>query len=205
MGPNPTLRLKLLQWGHDSPVGCHSGRDATIKRIKGLFHWKGLNKEVSAYVRNCRRCQTCKYDAAAYPGLLQPLPIPQEVWLNVSMDFIEGLPTSGGKSVIFVVVDRLSKYAHFIMLSHPCTALKVAQMYLDNVYKLHGMPWSIVSDKDTVFPNIFWQGLFAVHGVDLLLSSSYHPQTDGQTEVVNRCLETSGAGALTHLMNGLCG
>lgn len=105
-----------------------------------MFHWKGLNKEVLAYVRNCQICQSCKYNVAAYPGLLQPLLIPQEVWLDVPMDFIEGLPNSMGKSVIFVVVDRLSKYAHFMTLSHPYTALEVAPMYLDNVYKLHGVP-----------------------------------------------------------------
>lgn len=95
VGPDSGLRLKLLQWGHDSSIGGHSGRDATITRIKGLFHWKGLNKEVSAYVRNWQTCQSCKYEASAYPGLLKPLPIPQEVWMDIPMYFIEGLPTSG--------------------------------------------------------------------------------------------------------------
>lgn len=110
----------------------------TIKRVKSLFYWKGLTKAVREFVRQCPVCQASKYDTAASPGLLQPLPIPQAVWIDISMDFITRLPKSGGFEVIFVVVDRLSKYSHFMALAHPFTALQVAQSYLDNVFKLHG-------------------------------------------------------------------
>jgi hypothetical protein len=106
------------------------------------------------------------------------------------MDFITGLPKSGNKSVIMVVVDRLSKYAHFFAFHHPFTASTVAQIFMDQVFKLHGMPHSIVSDCDPNFIRNFWQDLFKLQGTQLHLSSTYHPQMDGQTKFVNKFLET---------------
>jgi len=105
------------------------------------------------------------------------------------MDFIEGLPISNGHFVIMVVVDHLSKYAHFIPLKHPFTTASVAKTFVANVVRLHGIPTSIVSDRDKVFISSFWQTLFQLQGTQLCMSSSYHPQTDGHTEVINRVLE----------------
>ena len=101
--------------------------------------------------------------------------------MDISMDFVEGLPKSQGKEVIWVVIDRLSKYAHFTALAYPYTVEIVAHSFLDNIYKLHGLPKSIVSDREPIFLSSFWQSLFSVLGTDLLLSSAYHPQTDGQS------------------------
>ena len=105
------------------------------------------------------------------------------------MDFIEALPLIQGKSVIFVVVDRLSKYAHFGALGHPYSVRTVADLFVQIFVKHHGYPNQIISDRDKVFTSLFWQELYKLQGVEIKLSSSYHPQTDGQTEVVNRCLE----------------
>ncbi|GKB74012.1 transposon ty3-G gag-pol polyprotein, partial [Tanacetum coccineum] len=141
---DPELRKELVQLFHDEAIGGHSGAYVTMKKLGALFYWKGLKKMVKQMVRDCDVCQRQKPDLSAYLGLIQPLPIPERIWKEISMDFIEKLPTSHGKSVILVVVDRLSKCAHFIPLAHPFTASQVAQVFLDQVYKLHGLPESIV-------------------------------------------------------------
>lgn len=120
------------------------------------------------------------------------------------MEFIEGFPKSLGKTVIWVVVDRLTKYAHFIALSHPYSASDITKLFMENIFKLHGMPEDIVSDRDHVFTSKLWQELFLMQGVTLSTSTAYHPQYDGQTEVLNRCLETYlRCFALTHQHLGL--
>ena len=107
-------------------------------------------------------CQCNKGETVKSPGTLQLLPIPPAIWKDISMDFISGLPKSGNKSVIMVVVDRLSKYAHFCALQHPFTTSTVAQIFMDQVFKLHGMPHYIVYDRDPTFTNNFWQELFRI-------------------------------------------
>ncbi|GAA0164062.1 hypothetical protein LIER_39712 [Lithospermum erythrorhizon] len=111
-------------------------------------------------------------------------------WTQINMDFIEGLPPSNKKHAILVVVDRFTKYSHFMALSHPFTTLTVAQLFLDHVYRLHGMPTHIISDRDRVFLSAIWQELFTKLRTKLHCSTSYHHQSDGQTERVNQCLET---------------
>lgn len=127
------------------------------------------------FIKNCDVCQRCKPEHNAYPGLLQPLLIPNNAWETVSLDFIEGLPKSNAKEVIMVVVDKLTKYSHFVALSHPYTATVVAQKFLDTVVKLHGIPKVVISDRDVIFISTFWKELFKVLGTQLNLSTTYHP------------------------------
>jgi transposase InsO family protein len=190
LGSSPDIQRQIISALHDSPIGGHSGFPVTYSRIKHLFYWKGMKQAVRNYVQSCSTCQQAKPDRSRYPGLLAPLPVPPHAWHSISMDFIEGLPRSGTVDCILVVVDRFSKYGHFLALSHPFSAPKVAKLFLDQVYRLHGMPDNIVSDRDRVFTSAFWQQLFTLSGTQLCMSSSYHPQSDGQTERVNQCIET---------------
>jgi hypothetical protein len=174
---------------HTSPVGGHSGFLKTYHRVKKDFFWDGLKTDVQRFVVECLVCQQNKVETIKTPSLLQPLSIPSQCWEEVSMDFITGLPKSEGKSVIMVIVDRLTKYAHFCALSHPFKASTVATAFMEIVQKLHGSPKIIVSDRDPIFTGHFWTELFSCLGTQLAHSSSYHPQSDGQTEIVNKCLE----------------
>ncbi|CAL1371586.1 unnamed protein product [Linum trigynum] len=183
------MREKLLKLFHSSAVGGHSGVQGTYQRLKSHFYWVGMKAVVQAWVKACDVCSRCKAEAVASPGLLQPLPIPHQAWQDISIDFVEGLPRSKGKDILFVVVDRFTKYSHFFALSHPYTAESVAQIFFDGVFKLHGMPKTIVSDRDSTFTSSFWTEFFRLQNVDLHYSTAYHPQTDGQTKRVNRCLE----------------
>ncbi|KAJ4821432.1 polyprotein [Rhynchospora pubera] len=189
VGGSNEWRAKLIQEVHNSSLGGHSGILGTYQRLKTMFYWPKLKESVYKFVSECDICQLNKGEHTPSPGLLQPLPIPSQAWSSITMDFITNLPKSEGKEVILVVVDRLTKYAHFLSLSHPFKASNVAQTFLDCVYKLHGLPNEIVSDRDPIFTSKFWKELFDKIGVKLKFSTAYHPQTDGQTERVNQCVE----------------
>jgi hypothetical protein len=186
---NSDFKAQVLQYLHSNPSAGHSGYHKTVQRAKSDFFWKGMRKDIKQLVRECTVCQENKSELIHPPGLLQPLPVPLQIWNDISMDFIEGLPTSKGFNVILVVIDRLTKYGHFIALSHPYTASIVAHLFFFNVVKLHGLPKTIVSDRDPIFTSTFWHELFRLQGVTLAYSSAYHPQSDGQSEALNKCLE----------------
>lgn len=160
---------------HASAAGGHSGFHATYNRVKCLFAWKGLKQQVKLFVRSCLTCQQAKMERTSPTGLLQPLPIPRRPWAIISLDFIEGLPKSGGYNAILVVVDKFSKYAHFVPLHQPFTALDIAKTFMQEIFKLHGLPLGIISHRDRIYTSQVWQELFRLCKTELMMSSSYHP------------------------------
>jgi hypothetical protein len=163
---------QILAHAHDTG---HEGVQKTLQRLRTSFSTPGDNRLVREYIKGCSVCQRNKTDHLHPAGLLQPLPIPSSVWTDIAMDFVEGFPKVGGKSVILTVVNRFSKFAHFILVGHPYSAASVAKAFFDNIVRLHGFPTSIVSDRDPVFTSNLWTELFRLSGTRLCTSSAFHP------------------------------
>lgn len=186
----PALRKLLIQEHHDTPLAGHGGVTKTAKSIQRQYWWPKLTADIQAYVGTCPACQHNKATNQKEAGLLQPLPIPSRKWESIGMDFIVQLPcTTAGHDSILVVIDRLSKLVHLIPTTTEATALDVANLVIKEVVKHHGLPSSIVSDRDSKFTSHFWGHVMASMGTKLKMSTSFHPQTDGQTERVNRMIQ----------------
>ena len=153
----------------------HQGFTKTYRTIRERFSWKGLKEDVLQHIRECEVCQRNKGEMSHPASLLQPLPIPEGKWESISMDFITGLPMVQGKDCIFAVIDWLTKYAHFFAISAHYTAAQVAELFFREIFRLHGLPKTIISDRDSRFMGGFWQELFRLVGTELTLSTSYHP------------------------------
>jgi hypothetical protein len=166
----------------------HEGIQKTLQRLRATFFTPGNNKLVRDYIKSCSVCQRNKTVHLHPTGLLQPLAVPSGVWRDIALDFVEGFPRVGGKSVILTVVDRFSKSAHFVTLGHPYSATTVAKAFFDSIVRLHGVPASMVNDRDPVFTSTLWKELFRLVGTKLCTSSAFHPQTDGQSEVTNKII-----------------
>jgi hypothetical protein len=171
---------------HATPIVGHSRLTKTYDKVKCFLGGDCMKQDIHTFVVECDVCQRDKGETIKATCTLQSLSIPLSIWRDISMDFIVGLPIkSSNTSVIMVVVGRLSKYAHLCALQHPFTTSTVAQLFMDQIFKLHGMPHYIVFDKDPTFTNNFWQEMFRLQGTQLHLNTTYHPQTDGQTKVGN--------------------
>ncbi|KAL0556808.1 hypothetical protein IC582_005325 [Cucumis melo] len=184
------VKTELLAEAHSSPFSMHLGSTKMYQDLKRVYWWRNMKREVAEFVSKCLVCQQVKAPRQKPAGLLQPLSIPEWKWENVSMDFITGLlRTLRGFTVIWVVVDRFTKSAHFVPGKSTYTASKWAQLYMSEIVRLHGVPVSIVSDRDARFTFKFWKGLQTAIGTRLDFSTAFHPQTDGQIERLNQVLE----------------
>ena len=153
----------------------HTGITKTYEKVKESFIWDGLWRDVVKFASECLPCQQNKVDSWLPTGLLQPLPIPEGKWTHIAMDFITGLPSTDKGWDIFVVVDRMTKQAHFIPTRTRYSASQVAWQFIEYVFKHHGFPQEIVSDRDAKFMGHFWQELFIAVGTSLAPSTAYHP------------------------------
>lgn len=172
---------------HDNATSGHPGCLKTLQAVQEKFYWIHMERTVKRYVRSCEICQRIKVSQRKPAGLLHPLEIPSHRWTHISMDFITGLPTArrSHKDAITVIIDRLTKRAHFIPTTTTSTAENTAELFHDQYQRLHGLPESIISDRDSKFTSKFWQTLMGFQRTQLRLSSAFRPATDGQTERTN--------------------
>ena len=184
------LRKMILEEGHRSNLSIHPGATKMYQDLKMMFWWPNMKREVSEFVYACLVYQKTKIEHQRPSGKLQPLEIPQWKWDNISMDFVVGLPrTPRDLDSIWVIVDKLTKSAHFIPINIIFSLDKLTSLYIREIVRLHGVPSSVVFDRDPRFTFRFWESLNRALGTKLRLSSAYHPQTDGQTEWTIQSLE----------------
>ncbi|GJP42080.1 hypothetical protein CLOM_g1672 [Closterium sp. NIES-68] len=189
--PNyPPLRQLLLEEYHDVLYAGHFGSNKTLTGIAKHYYWPHMADDVQKFVTSCDTCQRMKSSKQKKAGLLQPLPVPEQPWQVVSLDFITGLPpTTTGHDAILVVIDKFSKMGHFIPTHTTARTEETAQLFVRYIISQHGIPTTLISDRDPKFTSKFWKELMSLLGTKLAMSSAYHPQTDGQTERLNQIVE----------------
>ena len=185
------VRSAVLKWAHSSSLACHPGVRHTLALLSRHFWWSSVRHDVEEFVTACLVCARAKGNSQCPQGLLQPLPVPHLLWSHIALDFITGLPESQGHTVILTVVDHFSKAAHFVPLPKLLSFKEMAQVLVQHVFRLHGIPLEVTSDRGPQFTSAFWRAFRALVGVKPQLSSGFHPQTNGQTERLNQELEKS--------------
>ncbi len=183
------LRSNVIQWGHCSNVACHPGIGRTMFLVKQRFWWRAMARDIREFVLACSVCARGKTSNRPPEGLLQPLSVPSRPWSHIALDFVTPLPPSLGNTVVLTVVDRFSKAAHFIPLPKLPSAKETAATVVDHVFRIHGLPADVVSDRGPQFVSKFWREFCRLLGATVSLSSGFHPQTNGQTERANQDLE----------------
>ena len=148
--------------------------------LKETFWWNNIKREIAQYVAQCLVCQQVKMEYQRLVGFLQPLPIPERKWEDITMDFVTGLPrTPTGKDAIWVIMDRLTRSAYFLAIKVDFSLERLARLYINEIVRLHGAPISIVSDRDQRFLSQFWESVHKEMGTNLKFSTTFHPQTGG--------------------------
>jgi hypothetical protein len=184
------LKAKILREAHESAYSIHPRGNKMYHDLKATYWWYGIKRDVAEYVTLCDTCQRVKVEHQRPAGLLHPLQVPEWKLEEIAMDFIVGLPrTQSGYDSIRVIVDRLTKVAHFIPIKTTYSESQLKELYISRIVCLHGVPKKIVSDRGTHFTSKFWERLHETLDTQLRFSSAYHPQTDRQTERVNQILE----------------
>ena len=177
------LRTAVLDEAHKSRLSFHPGMTKMYQDLKRSFWWYGMKRDVAEFIAKCLTCKKAKAEHQKPLGTLRPLEIPEWKWDSISMDFVYGLPKmSHGQDAVWVIVDRLTKSVHFIPVSMRYKMERLIELYIKEVVRLHGIPSSIMSDRNLRFTSQFWTSLHEALGTKLKLSSAYHPQTDGQIE-----------------------
>ena len=185
-----SLRPTILFSRHNSVLAGHPGRASTYDLVKRDYSWPGMRRYIRAYVSSCEHCARIKHTTHKPYGLLHPLDIPDKPWRSIAMDFIVKLPSSYGYDAIWVVCDRMTRAAHFIPIQESMDAPQLSRLYLDRIFRYHGFPQAIVSDRGSIFISSFLTQLMKICGVKMKPSTAFHPQTDGLTERTNQTLET---------------
>ena len=184
------LRREILQEVRNSKFSVHPGSTKMYRDVRQRFWWPKMKRDIAQWVSSCLTCQRVKAEHQRPSGLLQPLPIPEWKWENITMDFIVALPTTTrGHNTIWVIVDRLTKSAHFLPIKETFRMDQLVKLYIKEIISRHGVPVSIVSDRDPRFTSRFWKSLQEYLGTRLDMSTAYHPQTDGQSERTIQTLE----------------